>query len=149
MEGKNRLGTVEIDGSEITKLLYVWFLLVKFDCYINVEICSTIKAVKYLYKYIYKGHDRVAFNINYQEDSDNIDEIKNFQAAQWILLYICYASMWVGYFISFGLLSYKVIFLFLLQNIILEIKLTNNINHYLMTHVLIFKASSIQQLHNA
>ena len=105
MEGKNRLGTVEIDGSEITKFLYVWFLLVKFDCHINVEICYSIKAVKYLYKYIYKGHDRVAFNINYQEDSDNIDEIKNFQAAQWILLYICYASMWVGYFISFGLLS--------------------------------------------
>ncbi|KAG6670583.1 hypothetical protein I3843_Q054100 [Carya illinoinensis] len=34
------------------------YLLATFDCHINVEICSTIKAVKYLYKYIYKGHDR-------------------------------------------------------------------------------------------
>ncbi|XP_021727674.1 uncharacterized protein LOC110694817 [Chenopodium quinoa] len=27
------------------------------------EICSTIKAVKFLYKYVYKGHDKVSFNI--------------------------------------------------------------------------------------
>ncbi|KAG7987410.1 hypothetical protein I3843_03G132500 [Carya illinoinensis] len=40
------------------------YLLTTFDCHINVEICSTIKAVKYLYKYIYKGHDRVAFNLD-------------------------------------------------------------------------------------
>ncbi|XP_021766979.1 uncharacterized protein LOC110731425 [Chenopodium quinoa] len=33
-----------------------------FDCHLNVEVCSTIKAVKYLYKYVYKGHDRVSFN---------------------------------------------------------------------------------------
>jgi hypothetical protein len=24
----------------------------------NVEVCSSITAVKYLYKYVYKGHDR-------------------------------------------------------------------------------------------
>ena len=47
--------------------------------HINVEICSTIEAIKYLYKYIYKGHDWVAFNISYQENLENIDEIKNFQ----------------------------------------------------------------------
>ena len=29
------------------------YLLAKFDCHINVEICSTVKAIKYLYKYIY------------------------------------------------------------------------------------------------
>jgi hypothetical protein len=26
--------------------------------HINVEVCSSITAVKYLYKYVYKGHDR-------------------------------------------------------------------------------------------
>ncbi|KAF0733284.1 hypothetical protein AaE_009197 [Aphanomyces astaci] len=26
-----------------------------FDCHINVEVCSTIASVKYLYKYVYKG----------------------------------------------------------------------------------------------
>ena len=50
----------------------------------NVEICSTVKAVKYLYKYIYKGYDRIAIHIEHNDDSHNIDEIKNFQSARWI-----------------------------------------------------------------
>nr|GMD14732.1 ATP-dependent DNA helicase PIF1 [Ipomoea batatas] len=33
-------------------------LLLKFDCHINVEVCASIKSVKYIYKYIYKGHAR-------------------------------------------------------------------------------------------
>jgi hypothetical protein len=34
------------------------FLLLTFECHINVEICSSVKSVKYLHKYVYKGHDR-------------------------------------------------------------------------------------------
>jgi len=30
----------------------------RYQCHINVEVCSSITAVKYLYKYVYKGHDR-------------------------------------------------------------------------------------------
>jgi len=33
------------------------YLLAKYDAHINVEVCSTIKSVKYIYKYVYKGHD--------------------------------------------------------------------------------------------
>lgn len=58
------------------------YLLAKFNCHINVEICSTIKAVKYLYKYVYKGHDKIAFSIHSEEAV--VDEIKNFQTARWI-----------------------------------------------------------------
>jgi len=29
----------------------------RYQCHINVEVCSSITAVKYLYKYVYKGHD--------------------------------------------------------------------------------------------
>eukprot|EP00794_Sanderia_malayensis_P012473 gene12473-biopygen9941 len=32
-------------------------LLFKFDCHINVEVCTTIKSVKYIFKYIHKGND--------------------------------------------------------------------------------------------
>ncbi|KAL5537485.1 hypothetical protein UlMin_042343 [Ulmus minor] len=42
------------------------------------------KAVKYLYKYIYKGHDRITFYINTDNDTNNVDEIENFQLARWI-----------------------------------------------------------------
>ena len=38
-------------------------LLLKFNAHINVEICSTVSAVKYLYKYVYKGHDRAIVGI--------------------------------------------------------------------------------------
>jgi len=33
-------------------------LATKYHAHINVEICSSISAVKYLYKYVYKGPDR-------------------------------------------------------------------------------------------
>uniref|UniRef100_A0AC35FFM5 ATP-dependent DNA helicase n=1 Tax=Panagrolaimus sp. PS1159 TaxID=55785 RepID=A0AC35FFM5_9BILA len=38
-------------------------LLLLMNCHINVEVVSSIKAVKYLYKYIFKGHDCAAFKI--------------------------------------------------------------------------------------
>ncbi|XP_042968040.1 uncharacterized protein LOC122301037 [Carya illinoinensis] len=60
------------------------YLVAMFGCHINVEICCTIKAVKYLYKYIYKGHDHVAFNLVPEESIHQIDEIERFQSARWI-----------------------------------------------------------------
>ena len=38
-------------------------LLLKYNCHINVEICSTVRSVKYLYKYVYKGADRSTVTI--------------------------------------------------------------------------------------
>ncbi|XP_056689635.1 uncharacterized protein [Spinacia oleracea] len=60
------------------------YLLAKFDCHINVEICSTVEAVKYLYKYIYKGHDRVAFHVYSNETKNEIDEIEQYQSGRWV-----------------------------------------------------------------
>ena len=36
---------------------YNAFLLLKYGCHINVEACVSVKSVKYLFKYVYKGHD--------------------------------------------------------------------------------------------
>ncbi|KAL7145790.1 hypothetical protein ABFS83_07G110900 [Erythranthe nasuta] len=58
--------------------------LKRYNCHINVEICSGVTAVKYLYKYIYKGHDRVAFQISQKDQQMIIDEIKQFQDARWV-----------------------------------------------------------------
>ena len=63
------------------------YLLHLFNCHINVEACGSIKAVKYLFKYIYKGHDRasVAMREADKEDSEgNIDEIKQYRDARWV-----------------------------------------------------------------
>ncbi|XP_021739870.1 uncharacterized protein LOC110706280 [Chenopodium quinoa] len=59
------------------------YLTALFYYHLNVEVCSTIKVVKYLYKYVYKGHDRVAFNI-LAEDKNCNDEIAQFQSGRWV-----------------------------------------------------------------
>ncbi|XP_027083735.2 uncharacterized protein [Coffea arabica] len=60
------------------------YLLALFDCHINVEICSTLKLVKYLYKYVFKGHDLVSFKIISCESVNDIDEIRDFQKGRWV-----------------------------------------------------------------
>jgi ATP-dependent DNA helicase PIF1 len=37
---------------------YNLFLSKKYDAHINVEICSSIRSIKYIHKYVLKGHDR-------------------------------------------------------------------------------------------
>ena len=37
---------------------YSPFLSLRYNCHINVELCTSPKAAKYLYKYVTKGHDR-------------------------------------------------------------------------------------------
>nr|XP_027108801.1 uncharacterized protein LOC113728613 [Coffea arabica] len=60
------------------------YLLALIDCHMNVEICSTIKLVKYLYKYVFKGPDLISFQVIDQPSSADVDEINNFQKARWI-----------------------------------------------------------------
>jgi hypothetical protein len=43
-----------------------------YNCHINVKICSSIKAVKYLYKYIYKDPDGASYSV---DKSDNVDKV--------------------------------------------------------------------------
>ncbi|GAA0187539.1 hypothetical protein LIER_34827 [Lithospermum erythrorhizon] len=59
-------------------------LLVEFDCHFNVEICCDIRVMKYLYKYVYKGHDKIAFQITPEREGQGNDEIRNFQTARWV-----------------------------------------------------------------
>jgi hypothetical protein len=63
------------------------YLIRTFNCHINVEACSSIKFVKYLFKYIYKGHDRasVAVRENGKKDANGtVDEITEYREARWV-----------------------------------------------------------------
>ncbi|XP_075108897.1 uncharacterized protein LOC142180730 [Nicotiana tabacum] len=60
------------------------YLLTRYNCHINVESCSGVKANKYLYKYIYKGHDRCVVYIKPDDGEKVVDEIQNFQDARWV-----------------------------------------------------------------
>jgi hypothetical protein len=60
------------------------YLTKKYKCHINVEICSTLTSVKYLYKYVFKGQDRasariVATNNDDQQQPPPVDEISRYK----------------------------------------------------------------------
>ncbi|GJZ02049.1 hypothetical protein Tco_0520010 [Tanacetum coccineum] len=58
-------------------------LLMMFNCHINVEVCSSIKSVKYVFKYVYKGHDKQVVKVD--KDGDQVvNEIKRFQDARYV-----------------------------------------------------------------
>uniref|UniRef100_A0A453DD09 ATP-dependent DNA helicase n=2 Tax=Aegilops tauschii subsp. strangulata TaxID=200361 RepID=A0A453DD09_AEGTS len=61
-------------------------LLMRYNCHINVEACSSIKAVKYLFKYIYKGHDRTSFAFEQDiiNDGGIINEIRQYRDARYV-----------------------------------------------------------------
>jgi hypothetical protein len=40
------------------------YLTRKFNAHINVEVSAGIRSVKYLFKYVYKGHDRAAVQVD-------------------------------------------------------------------------------------
>ena len=42
---------------------YSPYLIWKYRCHINVESIASVKAVKYIYKYVYKGHDRTTMQL--------------------------------------------------------------------------------------
>ncbi|PIA24735.1 hypothetical protein AQUCO_57600001v1 [Aquilegia coerulea] len=50
-----------------------------FDCHINVEICASVRAVKYIHKYIYKGHDRTTMVVGAEDD-----EIQQYLDARYV-----------------------------------------------------------------
>jgi len=44
------------------------YLSLKYNCHINIEICGGLEAIKYLYKYMYKGADAANIVMERQED---------------------------------------------------------------------------------
>ncbi|XP_024312150.1 uncharacterized protein LOC100833043 isoform X2 [Brachypodium distachyon] len=61
-------------------------LLMRYNCHINVEACSSIKAVKYLFKYIYKGHDRTSFAFEQEliNGGEITNEIRQYRDARYV-----------------------------------------------------------------
>jgi len=69
--------TVTIDDRRVVP--YNPFLCLQYKAHINVEICGSIRAVKYIHKYIYKGGDKATAIIE-----DQADEIKRYLHGRYI-----------------------------------------------------------------
>ncbi|KAF1756666.1 hypothetical protein GCK72_013120 [Caenorhabditis remanei] len=56
-----------------------WFLT-KYKCHINLEVCGAVSAVKYIFKYVYKGTTRACVLIRVVDgkETEVVDEIKHY-----------------------------------------------------------------------
>lgn len=65
-------------------------LSLMFNSYINVEVVTSVTAPKYLYKYVYKGHDSAALQITNGENGEvneqvlDHDEVKDHIEARYV-----------------------------------------------------------------
>jgi hypothetical protein len=74
--------TYEIRGKQVNNqwvVCYSKYLIWKYHCHINIESIASIKAIKYIYKYVYKGHDRTTM-----EFGTCTDEVKLYLDARYI-----------------------------------------------------------------
>ena len=55
------------------------YLSWKYKAHINVEVCASVHAVKYIHKYIYKGSDRTTLQVAMEDD-----EIKRYLQGRYI-----------------------------------------------------------------
>jgi hypothetical protein len=59
-------------------VLYNPYLIRRYKAHINVEVCITIQAIKYIYKYVYKGRDKATLEIA------NTDKIRRYVTCRYI-----------------------------------------------------------------
>jgi hypothetical protein len=73
---------IELDNRWV--VLHNVYLSTKYNAHINVEVCNNIRVAKYLFKYVYKGHDCATIEISCQSDNVTernvveVDEIKKY-----------------------------------------------------------------------
>ncbi|CAF3188612.1 unnamed protein product [Rotaria sp. Silwood2] len=78
---------IQVDNSFVVP--YNSFLSLKYNAHINVELCSTVKAIKYINKYITKGYDcaQIGVQVNLNDNvkiAVDYDEIKQYLNCHYI-----------------------------------------------------------------
>ena len=73
---KIKKNEVVIDNKWIVP--YSPFLSLRYNCHINVEVCMSPTAAKYLFKYVTKGQDRAMVRTEIETDTEVKDEIGDY-----------------------------------------------------------------------
>ena len=62
---------------------YCKLLSCKYKAHINAEVCTSIKAIKYVFKYVFKGHD--CANVESTEvDPNSLNEVKRYTSTRYV-----------------------------------------------------------------
>lgn len=79
-----KVGQFTVDNRFVVP--YNKFLTMRYKCNINVESCQSVKAIKYIFKYIYKGYDcaTVVFSDADGQGNDVHDEINQFLNTRYV-----------------------------------------------------------------
>ena len=72
---RNQGRVIEVDNSWVVP--YNPYLLLCFGSHINIEYCHTVASIKYLFKYQFKGEDRVTVE-------NDADEIQKYSVQQYL-----------------------------------------------------------------
>lgn len=79
-------GDISVDNQFVVP--YNRYLLLRYNAHINVEWCNQSRSIKYLFKYVNKGHDRVTTTFYNQsgttENSERHNEIKMYYDCRYL-----------------------------------------------------------------
>lgn len=78
------INQVKIDIDNRFIVPYNAFLLRYFQAHINVEICASVHSVKYLHKYVYKGHDCANIQVTTDGNVLHHDEVSTFLNTRYV-----------------------------------------------------------------
>ena len=76
-----QVGSVEVDNRWIVP--YNPYLSKKYCSHINLEACTSVKSVKYLFKYVYKGYDCANIQVTASNEFTH-DEVTTFFDARYV-----------------------------------------------------------------
>jgi len=64
------------------------YLLMRYQAHVNKKYCNKSNSIKYLFKYVNKGHDRAIMKIgngtSNNEEKMNVEEIKNYYDCRYL-----------------------------------------------------------------
>ena len=89
---RNNNQTIEVNGIQLDNcwvVPYNPYLITKYNCHINIEIYSSITAIKYLFKYIYKEHDCATVEVKSNDEISLYLDVRYISAseASWRIFY--------------------------------------------------------------
>ena len=73
---------VEVDNTWVVH--YNPWLLRQLHCHVNIEMCTSVKAIKYVLKYVTKGCDQAVISLQQTTHAPIYNEIDNFQHGHYV-----------------------------------------------------------------